>query len=381
MAAQLKHNQRYVYSGGVIDKNFKFITISESRAEKNTFLGLEKFRLPCPEVRFLDEHTLYLGMCHQHFGHFLVETFSRLGFLKSAQDLREFDSISVLIEETGIPTFAKELFEMLGVGNRIRFIKHDTQFKKITILPQAIVYPNDVSKVISKLPSFFENDDGPLVKQKPLFISRTKLIPGINRIVIGEDIIESNLIQHGVDCIHPENMSLSEQIKAYKTHDVLIGSAGSAFHCLLVAGGHKKNFYYSSRKIPQIFKKIDNALCNENYSINAKYLEPLTLANGFSYGFKPEIINPFRVLRELVELNIIPSYKGELNQEVSDKMVRQFNASVLLRAVYVESQSKDIDWCQEFVNNFQKQHPVDLKILNRARQQVGIYRKIFPSDL
>ena len=376
-AAQLKHDRRYVYYGGVTDNLFKKVTTSESLAEKNVFLGLDKVNKPDSNANFIDEHTLYLGMCHRHFGHFLVETIARLGFLKSAKELDSFDSISLLHEETGIPAFAKEVFQLLGVGHKVRFVNEDTQFRKVTVLPQAIVYPNYVSNVVNNLANlFFENKENITTPASPIFISRAQLTPGIHRMVIGEDVIQKKLKQQGIPVIFPEKMSLFDQINTFRNHSVFIGSAGSAFHTMMLAGGNKKNIYYSSRKIPSIFNRIDQVLNNTNHLIEAKITQKLDLDTSLSYGFKPEIINPFKVLDKLISLDVISDYEGELLPKDIETMVSQYHASVLLRAIYVESQFKDISWCQEFTKNFLQRYPVDKSTIAKACEQVDVFKKI-----
>jgi len=69
------------------------------------------------------------------------------------------------------------------------------------------------------------------VSFQPVFLSRT----GADslRVIRGEAELERRLEQQGVRIVHPENLSLSEQIALFNTHKVFIGCWGSAFHNIL----------------------------------------------------------------------------------------------------------------------------------------------------
>jgi len=66
----------------------------------------------------------------------------------------------------------------------------------------------------------------------PVYLSRCRLSePG--QLIVGEEGLEDHLRASGFTIVHPETLSLSEQIQLVNRHDTFTGVVGSAFHSLL----------------------------------------------------------------------------------------------------------------------------------------------------
>jgi hypothetical protein len=68
---------------------------------------------------------------------------------------------------------------------------------------------------------------------QPAYLSRSKF--GLGRKIRREVELEERLSGHGVRIVHPEQLSLAEQVEVFNAHEVFIGCWGSAFHGLCFA--------------------------------------------------------------------------------------------------------------------------------------------------
>jgi capsular polysaccharide biosynthesis protein len=71
-------------------------------------------------------------------------------------------------------------------------------------------------------------------KDTPVYLSKTKLIGGVVR-VINEDDIVNRLEKAGVEIIFPETLPFNEQIRLFAERSIITATTGSAFHTSLFA--------------------------------------------------------------------------------------------------------------------------------------------------
>ncbi len=182
------------------------------------------------------ESVVYGGLILKHFGHFLVESTTRLWW----PILNGFDGPIVFHSEVPNPLsihFVREFFELLGITERVIVIDKALSFDTIYV-PEPAFEIQTYAHPLYLLP-FKEIIQGPEFKSlqlmpKKLYLSRTRLGAGL---AAGEEFIEEIMKSNGFVIIHPERLSLLEQIKYVYSAETICGVVGSAFHLLLFTEG------------------------------------------------------------------------------------------------------------------------------------------------
>ena len=180
----------------------------------------------------------FVGPWFSHFGHFLLETFSRLQEYIPGEKLifHPFD-LDAMNDE--IRTFQISLFELLGINKsqikiarsrpclliRSKFSSEIIQFP-LSIKPSAIDFYQGISKR-------FQNKEQSCQK---LFFSRNN-ISSINSRVSNElnQIVEDLFKKYKFKIIHPEQLKIEEQISLVANAKVIAGFRGSAMHLAIFA--------------------------------------------------------------------------------------------------------------------------------------------------
>jgi len=368
---------RLQMQGGLYSKTGQYIPLSGLITSQQTIVG--DGHLPLPNsAPSLAGKSLYLGVCHYHFGHFLIETCSRLWSLKP-DEIKQFDHIILMTLTDYVPEFAMDLFKLLGVEEHIRIIKEPLFLDQVTLPAPAIEYPYHVYQVINKIQHLFTNHHNTALKNQAIFLSRSRLVPGHSRVIIGEDLIEQALQHQGVTIFHPQQHSLAEQITTLRQYKTVISFAGSALHTLILTGGNKQVIAYSARKIPVIFPKLDKALNNQAHYLRSELNCVKPGMAELPVGFKPQLIDPRIILKKLKQQKIIssdalPNYGSKTAHE---KELSRYNTALLLRWVLEASQQQSNDNCQTFIKTFSQKYPLDETILAQAKNGSALMRTFF----
>lgn len=170
---------------------------------------------------------LWGGTFYGHFGHFLVETTSRLWAAKGsgAESILFVPRHNVLHDQP----YQRRMLELLDLGIPARLVRESTLVDELVIPGQGF----GLGQISKGTPEFLEMirhmadriiPDG----SERIYVSRTKF--GGNGGAIAESVIERNLERHGYTAIHPEKMSLDDQFRAFKAAKKIIGLDSSAFH-------------------------------------------------------------------------------------------------------------------------------------------------------
>ena len=237
-------------TGGIFRSDGVYVPAAGLVTGKRTIVGPACEPLPSASES-LRGRSLYLGPCHYHYGHFLVETLSRL-WCVGRRELGTFDHILLLPLDGHVSGFVREFFELLGVADRLRVVDTPTALESVCVPAPAIRYPGTVHRHVASIAALFDSDTTAKTAQ-PLFLSRAALVPGHHRVLIGEHHIERVLAGQGVRIFHPERHTVAEQITALREHRVIIGFAGSGLHTLIPAGGRRQVIAYSARPAPAVF--------------------------------------------------------------------------------------------------------------------------------
>lgn len=170
---------------------------------------------------------------NEHFGHFISESISRLWALNHLS--LDFQSIVYFLRKPQRPVaqFAIDFLRLLAPEKRIYIVKEATRFELLAI-PQEMSkggyvygYPQ-MRRLCDRLYSDKPRSAG-MGFGKKIYVSRSKLSRGEGGI-LSDLRIDEYLEAEGYTIIHPQLLSVEQQLKAYEEAEQIIFADGSAVH-------------------------------------------------------------------------------------------------------------------------------------------------------
>jgi len=188
--------------------------------------------------------TLLQSFNFKHYGHFLIESLSRLW----AYDLAPGSRLLILSpqQRRQLQPYQQEFYSLLDIApENICFCSKPTRFERLIIPDTAFQIRSYAHKCFrdpfESAATRLRTESGTGSK---LYISRSRWSRGA---VNGELEFESILEKEGFEVIHPQELSLVEQIRAYARASVFVGVIGSAMHNLLFSLDPKMVVYLTGR--------------------------------------------------------------------------------------------------------------------------------------
>jgi hypothetical protein len=198
---------------------------------------------------------LFCGMLQNgHFGHCMAESLSRLWAVRHLH--RSFDSLVFYLRTPGRPIarFACEILDLVAPKTQVRIVAVPTEFEMLAVPDQlampknGFIYGHQSNRdLFSPLRS--PGGDGP----RRVYVSRSRLKPQEGGVLL-EAIIEDNLRREGYVVVHPQELSIKEQLAVYSSAEDLIFAEGSALHLYaFVARPDQRVFVIWRRKMSRTF--------------------------------------------------------------------------------------------------------------------------------
>jgi capsular polysaccharide biosynthesis protein len=249
---------------------------------------------------------LYGGNMIAHFGHFLLSTLSRY-WMGIDQDLSEY---KILCHGAGVPEgwwshrFIREIFSSVGltVDNFVSF-RRPTKVRLITVPHSSseehrfvnIAYAQWCNKVGMSLLRGKEREKNPT----PIWLSKTRLPAGVQGLV-NEEEITSRLEARGVEIIHPQDISVADQVKLFATRPAIIGTVGSAFHASVLWPPQARLGCVALYDQVSSNYAISDLSNKNNVHYIAGLVKPATGSSAGRFMDAKEIINVDEVVRQLL---------------------------------------------------------------------------------
>lgn len=180
---------------------------------------------------------VYAGRYVHHFGHFLVETLSRLWPWREGLPART----RLVVHGDGDPAvwfttpFARAAFSALDLGpDDVLHVDRPLRFERLLVPGQAFVPGARAHRVFGEmtrrmgerltrgLPPAPRTD-------RPAFMAKTRLIGGVSHLVNEEEVVE-RLASRGVEIVHPQEMSLAAHVRFLEGRRTISGWVSSAHH-------------------------------------------------------------------------------------------------------------------------------------------------------
>ncbi|WP_190273149.1 glycosyltransferase family 61 protein [Methylorubrum extorquens] len=211
--------------------------------------------------------SLFAGPLFNHFGHFLLESMSRLWSIR----MQEYDNIiyqAPNADGLGINIFQRFMFEQLGIIDKIKIIAEPMRFERIFVPSPSLVIG---SYARSEYSSIFEAIRNMHMRGRPrletkIYLSRTLLDRGRT---VGEELLQDAFLKDGYEIIHPERMTPQQQVNLFSSATHIAGIQGSAFHNVVYCQPGTKTVMFVREEYSMIdFINIDKC-CN----LDAVYIE------------------------------------------------------------------------------------------------------------
>ncbi|NPD15201.1 DUF563 domain-containing protein [Xinfangfangia sp. D13-10-4-6] len=190
---------------------------------------------PDEVVRDLPGTHLYGGHFRRHFGHFLVDSTSRLWALGHLG--KRPDSLIYLPYRGEVEPIRRAIrnmapfFRLLGVDIPVQTFGEPQRVERLIVPELGFGW----SERYAGSPGYRDymqshlNAAAPAEGGEKLYVSRARL-PATRGGVLGEALIEENMARAGYEIFHPEKHPLEVQIARYKAAKSIVALDGSALH-------------------------------------------------------------------------------------------------------------------------------------------------------
>lgn len=222
--------------GGVVDENGNAVPLSaiESRVGAG---------YPFENPQYRDEKVVYCGYLINHWGHFLVESITRLWFfLESTEPVDHYVFYLDEGEQREIKGNFREFLELLGVWDKCVFINSPTTYREVIVPKAAFLFLHYTSdqyrKLFDTVASRIQIDPGWETPEK-LFFTRSAFAKG-NNFDFGVEMLDSFFANNGYAILAPEKMTLSQLIYTIRHAKEIATISGTVHHNILFGNKGQK---------------------------------------------------------------------------------------------------------------------------------------------
>lgn len=175
---------------------------------------------------------VYGGVMRPHYGHFLMESLARAWFL------REFPDLPILWHTANgkgsLSAWRREIFALLGISEeRFHFVLRPTAVQRVLLPDPGSVLERWLDPMHARALGVFPFAKYPQSGRR-VWLSRSRLPTHLQRIA-GEAELETKLAEGGWSIVHPEQLTVREQLASMADAEEIAGFEGSAFYTLLLA--------------------------------------------------------------------------------------------------------------------------------------------------
>ena len=241
-----------------------------------------------PKVRRISEPVLFLGEAHDHYGHFITDTLSRMWALE------QFDpDCKVLFapdpKRRLEPAHVRFVLDQLGLDpSRILRPQEPVLFERLYCPIPAL----QLSRIYQVFDEPHVRAAGALAAagtpapDRPVYLTRSSLQPSLRKPGCEEEL-ERRLAREGFAIVRPERLSVLEQMALFNSDHPVVGAFGSAMHTVLfrvrpnlAAGAGQQLAILFPEKIPPRFMMVDAIKASRAVYINCMGGAPTRAPHG-----------------------------------------------------------------------------------------------------
>lgn len=275
----------------MLDNNGKFAKESAIYDLINTDTQKQLLAFGCaydvPNIKSDNRKVIYLGLAHQHWGHFLVDVVQRLWFIVANEsslktgELKDywFAFSGFGNEITEFKGNYLEFFKLFGLNiGRIIIVEEATRFKQV-VVPDIAVYPGQYihtvfrqvfNKVVASAMQVAESKSFP--RYDRIYFSRTHL-KDVKE--MGEAYIQLALERCGYKSLFPEELDLVEQIWYWQTAKEIACINGSITHNSVFAKPQLKLYVFNKMSRVVGYQMTMDAVWGNTPIYVSAYKEPV----------------------------------------------------------------------------------------------------------
>ena len=220
----------YDADGALVQESLRFPDKHRARDPKSLALvqGLK--------VERRIQRALYIGHAFTHFGHFLIETLPALWWARRVED--DMALIFHPFDETGRNAFAdmahgRDCLALLGLSpDRIVMATTDLSVEDLLLPPRHYdmrTGPRYDFREIYRTLAAAARRSQPKSPARRIYLSRRRLKRRLRRLS-NDAGVERRMARRGIAVVHPQHMSLIDQINAAAGAGLIAGVDGSALH-------------------------------------------------------------------------------------------------------------------------------------------------------
>lgn len=181
------------------------------------------------------EEAIYAGPLYFHFGHFLLESLARAWYAAEHPDIPIVWAGANTWHGKDFTQWQREILDILGIKNPIALVSRPTRFRKLHLPDIGYRYDDRFHPDHAR---FLARYEGP--PQEPshrLWLSRSLWAKDARDLNI--DVTERRLRDEGWTILHPQRLSVRQQLDEISRASVIAGEEGSAFHSVILLAGVK----------------------------------------------------------------------------------------------------------------------------------------------
>lgn len=217
-----------------------------------------------PEVT-VDAPAFFAGYLFSAYGHFILESLSRLWALKRCSSERTIWFAYNSVARRDLEQYQKEILAALGVRNGIRFIDRATLFRDCIVPPAGTAIDSFFIKEQEEALAYHACD---MIRGKKTFLSRSLFAR--NRGCRNECVIDTVLHKHGWNVVYPEKMSFAEQIGEIASSEIVFCISGSALHSIVFLKKPRQKFIVVPRVHGQTYNMIAHMKSEDYFLLNVE---------------------------------------------------------------------------------------------------------------
>ena len=236
------------YAGGVCDNDFNFVAGYTRRVPPQNPKGnvdycdlLTSYTVDREQIVQLDEDVIFGGTLRAHFGHFLIESWSRLWYVLQHPESKL--KILFVTYGGGYRAWFDDFFRLMGIDKeRIIYVKQPTQCRSIIIPDQSAYAPNMFMKEFF-IPYQAIKEHVTPSEHKKIYLTRRNfdekyLKIGVEKVLnlahcFNEKYFEDFFSARGFKVVAPETLTPEEQISLVMGADELVATLGTLTHFAL----------------------------------------------------------------------------------------------------------------------------------------------------
>lgn len=225
--------------GGVLDCNSNFVneSIHPGFASEGRFRFGGKYLFDENNLNYIDEEVIYCDPIYPQWGHFLVDSVSRLWYLKNKKYKVAFCGFNMKAD--AISGNFLRFFELLGLcKDDLIDVRVPTKFRKIIIPEMSYVaeryYSKEYCEIFDSIRNAVSRNNKRELFCKKIYFTRTRFNDNnIKYREKGEVDIEKLFALNGFSIISPECLSLDDLINSINNAETIVSLSGTIAHNVL----------------------------------------------------------------------------------------------------------------------------------------------------